>query len=409
MALVDLTEEQVKKAFDDANADIKFLFDKENVDKIVQARMYDAGCLSVKQFAVMFKDIEDLRDSAKEALGIDPAKGLKEKAKLSNLLVAFDAAKKRSDKQAQLDGEATVRQQPKALPVNDFRGMREAFQTKFWMLDETRVPSQGFLEKKLDMVEKHDLKAEKLCDVTTVSEDDGGDILQTVWDPSGGLSAVKKSAKAPMPSDPETLRFRINLLGTAWCFIGFQQTNQKYLQGLHPQVFQEYLDYLLGPNVLGLVARSADGSVLSGPAWPAVLAYEQEIRVQTYRLIHLGDTLADALRKAWQDPVVKERSFTTPLAFAMVDSSRKRSADTAFPPPPPGNWTRPEPKGKGKGKDKGKGKGKTEAPSGCKSTSLDGRPICFAFNNKASKCGLGKKVPLRPRLWEMWEGEEADV
>ena len=128
--------------------------DKEKVDRNIQARLYDAGVLSVKQFAVMFKDIEDLRETAKESLGVDTTKGLKEKAKLSSLLVAFETAKNRQTKMAEMEGEAVARQLPKTLPSTDYRGMRDAFHKKFWTLDETRVPSTSYLEKKLDMVEK---------------------------------------------------------------------------------------------------------------------------------------------------------------------------------------------------------------------------------------------------------------
>jgi len=157
-----------------------------------------------------------------------------------------------------------------------------------------------------------------------------------------------------MPHDAEALRFRITLLGTAWLFVGFQQTNQKFLQDLHPQVFQEYLDYLLGPNVLGLTSRGSDGTVVSAPAWSTLLSYEHEIRVQTCRLIHEGASFKDALLRAYTDPVVKERAFTTPLAFSFMEGARKRSSDYAFPPSVPDAWAkRDNSKGKGKGK-KGK-------------------------------------------------------
>ena len=150
--------------------------------------------------------------------------------------MAFETAKTRTTKIAELDGEAVARQLPRPLAGNDFRGMRAAFESKFWELDDARVPSAGFLERKLDQIEKLDLKAEKLSEVTTVGEDDGTDVLQTVWDPRAALTAVKKTSKPPLPSNPEQLRFRITLLGAGWMFTAFQQTNQKFLMGLTPPV-----------------------------------------------------------------------------------------------------------------------------------------------------------------------------
>ena len=66
-----------------------------------------------------------------------------------------------------------------------------------------------------------------------------------------------------------------------------------------------------------------------------MLPYEIEIRAQAYRLVHKGRSLKDALKEAWNDPILKERNFTTPLAFSFLEGSRKRSADTAFRPTGP--------------------------------------------------------------------------
>ena len=234
------------------------------------------------------------------------------------------------------------------------------------------------------------MKAEKLSDVTSVGEDDGSDMLRTVWDPQGNLAAVKRSAKVPLPMDPEALRFRITLMGTSWIFTSYQQTNREFLKGLHPQVFQEYLDYLLGKNVYGLAARAAGGAVYGGPPWEAILCYEYEIRVNAYRLVHKGMTLKDALKKSYEDPVVKERSFTTPLAFGVIEYARKRPGSDFIQEQEFKKGK--QDKGNGKGKKgnakKGKGGGKL---AGCAATTADGKRICFDFNNTGRKCDMGKK------------------
>jgi hypothetical protein len=86
---VELTEEQISKCFEEASSDLKFLFDKEGVDRLTQARLYEAGVHTVKQLAVLCKDVDELRGMAKEALDIDPTKGLREKAKLSRFFGGF--------------------------------------------------------------------------------------------------------------------------------------------------------------------------------------------------------------------------------------------------------------------------------------------------------------------------------
>ena len=97
-----------------------------------------------------------------------------------------------------------------------------------------------------------------------------------MWDASGNLSAVKKRAKVELPQDPEALRARITLLGTSWIFAGLQHPNRDYLKDIHPQMFQDYLDYLLGENVYGLIAKSFGGVSGGEP----ILAGHLELRIR---------------------------------------------------------------------------------------------------------------------------------
>ena len=48
------------------------------------------------------------------------------------------------------------------------------------------------------------------------------DVLKGIWDPSGNLKAIRTSPTAPLPRDPEELRSRLMLLGTAYQMIAYQ-------------------------------------------------------------------------------------------------------------------------------------------------------------------------------------------
>ena len=127
------------------------------------------------------------------------------------------------------------------------------------------------------------------------------------------MKAVKVGAKVSLPRDPEDFRRRITVLGTAWLFVSYQQTHKEYLKGLTPQTFTEYLSYLLGEYVMGLCAKDAAGNSLAHPPWSLVISYEHAIRNKAISLVKKGALLKDALKQAWEDPVTKERYFTTPL------------------------------------------------------------------------------------------------
>ena len=83
------------------------------------------------------------------------------------------------------------------------------------------MPARSYLERKLDEIEKDDLRAESLEEVVSVSEDDP-DALKTEWKPDGQLRAVRIGT----PKGPEDLRKRIALLGTTLVFTGLQQVHK---------------------------------------------------------------------------------------------------------------------------------------------------------------------------------------
>ena len=87
---------------------------KEDVDRLTQARLYEAGVLTVKQFAVLCEDVEEMRETAVKELALE-MNTLKDKAKLSKMLVAFEIAKYRSSRMAELEGEAAVEELPKSF------------------------------------------------------------------------------------------------------------------------------------------------------------------------------------------------------------------------------------------------------------------------------------------------------
>ena len=217
--LMAITISAVQKAaaFTMAGADIIFLMDKKGVDEDVQAKFYHIGVTSVELFAVVAKDQADLEGILKDNFELDPA-DLMNRVKAGKVVVAWMAARARATKQAELDGECEARKVPKDIGASDVSAMRNSFEKAWWVLEDAQVPAKTYLEKKLDEVEKDELRAELLTEVLTVPEDDP-DTLKTIWTSNNELKAVKVGAKVSLPKDPEEFRRRITVLGTAWMFV----------------------------------------------------------------------------------------------------------------------------------------------------------------------------------------------
>ena len=146
--------------------------------------------------AVLCKDVEEMRETAVKELGLD-LKTPKAKAKLSKLLVACDIAKTKSSRMAELEGEAPVKELPNALQTPDFQDMREAYEKKFWAIEDREVPSRAYVAKKLGSVVKNHLKVEPTTEITNMREDEGNESSEPIWDPFGGT----KDGKGGPPAD----------------------------------------------------------------------------------------------------------------------------------------------------------------------------------------------------------------
>ena len=145
-----------------AMPDLKFLLDREGVAAEMQAKIYEAGILNMRQFAAFASDSDDLRKSLKEDFGLDPAAGLPTKIAISKIVVAWDAAKVRSQKLAEAEADAEVRQEAKPVRGTDFKVMREAYESKWWKLEKEQIPARVYIEKIAEGIERGEPRAEAL-------------------------------------------------------------------------------------------------------------------------------------------------------------------------------------------------------------------------------------------------------
>ena len=80
-----------------------------------------------------------------------------------------------------------------------FQAMRACFEAKFCELEDKRVPGKSYLERKLDVIEKAEYRAEVLTEVVS-TEEDTTDALHTEWTPSGQLRVIRAGAKTSTPT-----------------------------------------------------------------------------------------------------------------------------------------------------------------------------------------------------------------
>lgn len=374
-----------------AGTDIKYLLSSEEVPEALQAQLFHSGVTSVARFAALTDSVADLRALLAVELNLDAAAGMAARVNISKFVVAWTKASARLTKSAELEGEHDAKRMLKPLSTTDYATMRQAYQTRWWVLEDRQVPSRSYLEKKLESVEQDEPRAERLAQVTNRDEDDA-EVLHPVWTAQGTMELKRGTPTVAEPTNPEQLRKRLQLLGVAWAFCAFRHTNRPWLAGLTPQLWLDYAEYLLGEHVHGLVAKDSHGRTLMTPAWTHVLAYDLAIRKECCRRVVAGEgTLEACLRAAWRDPVTKERHFTTPVALSAIPQAVHNATDAPRsnkrPPPAPLERTAKKAKGKGKGKQtKGSVRSNKAQLQGCASHDPSGKPICFRYNLQDEPC-----------------------
>ena len=378
---ITLSAAEEAAAEEAGGTDLKFLFGKEGVSREPQLKFFHIGITNVAKFSSFADGIDDLKKVLKDEFDLDPSAALKDRTQVACVVCAYTSAAARTVKMAEMEAEMDTRQWTKPVPRTEYAAMRTAFEAKYWKLEDKEAPSKEYLEKCLEAVEAGEFRAETLAEVVSRDEVDP-ETLMPAWDKTGNMTIKRSSTLVPLPGSPEALRRRLSILGNALIMIGLKHTNQVALQKLDPGLFDKYKAYLLGDHVLNLTACNERGEVALSPPWHLIVNYELAIRKKACYDLNNGTfmTFAESLQNAWKDPITKERGFVTPLALCSVVASSNRESDRFQG----GEFKRKVFKGAGKGKSsKGSGKGGSMKGS---STTPDGRPICYRFNNPKEKC-----------------------
>ena len=378
---VNITPQEAEAAMERGSSDLKFLLAREDVGAELQAKLFHVGITTVAKFSTIADTAAELKTMLKDDFGLDSAADLQSRVLVASILVAFQAARVRTEKFAEVEGDLNAKRLQKPLATSDYQAMRKSWETKWWPLEDNQAPGRSYMEKRADELESGDFRAEPLTVVLSRDEDQT-DCFTSFWDSAGQLQLKKGGTTVAEPHNSEALRRRIKLMGVSLMWLGIRHTNRGYLQGISPQLFEDYLSYLLGDFVWQLTGKAADGSTVMTPAWSQLLVYEFSIRKQAYHLMANGEgTFSECLKTAMRDPTTKERFFTTPVALS---ASLKRPL--AFNDDGAGKRSKNKGRSKGQGKGKPSGGGKGDGKQGKNKGGKGRSGPCYAYNNHWERC-----------------------
>ena len=405
-----VAEGEVEAAIAKVSPELAFLLQNTGVPPPVVAKIGSLGITSVDIFAQIEPDVSSFRTFASSDLGLDPSKGVPNKIALATLVGAWDSANTRGKRRREEEAEQRVGDHPRKLPRTTHLDLRRAFASRHRELRDEETPHTSYLEAKLQEVEEGEFRAERLCDVLSLADDDGSSTTGLTLAADGTIKARKASAiKGTIPSNSEQLRLKLKLMAHAWEYVRLK-VPKDFLADFDLHLYSEYADWLLGDKVAGLCVSSPGSAATCKPSWALVLSFDFEFRK---RVAHEANSKKGDLKSffeaAYKDETLYNTCLLTPLSLdagasaarALLSSSSLSHpaqsssssgfADTSFgvpfPPVPPkakgakGKGSKKDKKGKGKGDKKGKGKGS-------KDQGIAGN-VCWRFNRGRcpGKCG----------------------
>jgi len=385
------------------SADIKWIFAQKLVPLDYQLALAHGGFGSLDNFIGLGETRLEVREALAHGFNVRPEEDLGTRAGIASVMAAWEAAKLYTKTEDTAKAEARVAAMVRPTGTTAYQAMKAGAEADIGRKIEAKcMPGKFYLGKKEEELEENELQAETWDKVT--SREDGEPVLMTTQVSNDGVLRLKQTTVAgKLPEGPEELREKMELYATTFLLLKNKHTNKPVLADLTKQLFTDYVAYLLSTKVHRLEFGGGEERNRFGPSWKLVLAYELEIRKKACEWVNFeGFTWAEALRKAWSDPELKQLYFTAPLSLGERRIVGSRGGTPPAAAGSAGGGTGGGGKGTGGGGSSsggagGKGGsgsggggpkgGGTGAPSGKpKSQMPDGREICFAWNKDPKSC-----------------------
>ncbi len=162
---------------------------------------------------------DKFRDAITKDIGVE-ATDAAGRILVSNLLECFKSARNRL--KTRDDEAAVARAQGRPAPLGDdlFISMRRSWESVHGEVDDKNFPSKFYTNRRLRQLEGGELRAERLSEVTSVSEggdeDDDRELDLIITGTSFRATRKYVSVQLPASSDTEALRHRVLLMKRHW-------------------------------------------------------------------------------------------------------------------------------------------------------------------------------------------------
>ncbi len=302
-----------------------------DIPKNLRAVLGHIGIRRLNNLANYESSEERFREAMGKDIGLEPTDA-PSRIMLSNLLECWKSSRNRL--KSKDDEAATARAQGRPAPLDEdtFVSMRRGWELLHGEVDDKYFPSKYYINRRIKQLESGELKAEKMTEVSSVSEggDDDDDRELDLVITGNSFRATRKCVTVPAPAtwDTEAFRYRIQLMKRQWDVVVAQFGDKRAFVNYDREVWTRHAEYVLGESIFGY---RACGLRLG---WEEILTYEFELRRFALKKVNRGElSLCAAMAEAIKDSDLKQLHFTLPLTTMGKRDGAPRDQEYKRPPP----------------------------------------------------------------------------
>lgn len=320
----EFTPPQIEQCVAALEPDTLYIFEDNSVSSQNQAKLSYAGFRTIAKLRGLGNTRDEVARIMKTSLGLDGDADLNSRSEVAGIQAAWEAAKVYIERRVVLETEERLHGATRQIKGNEYNRLRTAHQQIHGKMNETVAPAITLIEKVASEIEEGELLAIHLDEAASKEEGDNDVTMQPTLTRDGLFKMSQKAKlKVGMPSDTESLRRRITILGNALGMVKLKMSNHAWLRTCTPAVFSSHLEFILGEEVYGIQAMDSEGRVVGTPSWSLVLSYEFHIREAACKLMNQERVdCASAFERARKDIELKTKFFTTPMAISVGVSDR---------------------------------------------------------------------------------------
>ena len=230
-------------------------------------------------FAAMDTTAEELKDTVREAFGVDTAKyGLPHKVEWANIRNAWLAVKVNHEVKTRVDAVARAHGQHIQYLTADWASMLVQFKKKQYGLNihEAKLPAQSYYESFEERLHNEVIEAGTLAHVVSLEEEREQMASKPEPPTQMGLHLdstmtlqTKKRYISRMPTDPESLSTKYRVMSNLWLLAQLRQPGRQHYADLTRNTFKVFLEELLSTDNF-LSKKQIEGETWAAPIWLTV-------------------------------------------------------------------------------------------------------------------------------------------